>query len=113
MMPGADLHPAFMRWNYYDGSKIADITHADVNEHTLTPAALGLPANTVAILMKADRIVGTGNLNVRTVAAGAAMTFINGDEMFWPVDNTGVFRYSLSVANDDWDIGCYGYMTQQ
>lgn len=92
-----------------DGTKIADLTHADTAEYTKTTTELGLPANTVALLVLATRIAGTGKFRVFTKSSGAEMKIVHTEAGIWPIDDTGVFRYAMQVNNDDWDIFCFGY----
>jgi len=106
---GSDL---LVNFASLDGSKLADITHADTNEHTLTPAALGLPANAIAVYVMCFRQSGTGAFEIATELGGAAFTTPASDKALWPIDDTGVFRYSLSVANDDWDVFGFAVVLQ-
>lgn len=102
----------FVNFKTQPGAKIADITHADTDEHTLTTSALGLPSNVVAIYCTFTRISGSGTFRPVTAAAGQRMTVGSGFSALWPIDDTGVFRYALGAANDDWDIFCHAYITQ-
>ena len=95
-----------------DGSKIADITHADTDEHTITPTALGLPENVVAIYCDFYRDSGSGSFAILTTTGGQQYSVSSGTDSMWWKDDTGVFRYKLSAANDDWDIFCFGYFTK-
>lgn len=94
----------------YNG-KVADITYADVNKHNLTLTQLGLPNNTVAAILGSQRMSGSGLLVVYPAngafghyisAAGQAYTkLVN-------LDN-GILTHKVSVANDDYDLYCFGY----
>lgn len=95
-----------------DGSKIADITHADTAEHTITHATLGIPANVVLMLINYQRIGGTGVFRPMTKTASQKMTMSSANTGLWPIDDGGDFRYALSVNGDDWDIHCFGYWIQ-
>lgn len=100
-----------VRWIVFDGSKMSDITHADITEHTLTPAPGGpLPGNTQIALVQFRRIAGTGDFIVMTTTGGAEIVFVDDETGFWPITDTGAFRYRLSVANDDWDLHLFGVL---
>lgn len=101
------------RFVYADGSKVADITHADTSEHTVTPAALGLPPNAVLLDITAERASGSGNFHILTTSSGQFKIVATNSMALWPIDNTGAFRYKLSVKSDDWDIFCFGYWIYQ
>jgi len=103
------LHAGFAS---LDGSKIADITHADTTDHTLTPKALGLPANAVLLFGLASRVSGSGLIRIRTKVGGAMYSIITAVPFWWPIDEGGVFRYNLQTANDDWDIYGYAYLAR-
>ena len=90
--------------------KIADLTHADTNEHAMALPA-GYPANTKAIYIKAVRIAGTGNFNMLSVTGGTVAGLISGAGTYlglWFRSAAGTWLYSLTVANDDWDIYAMG-----
>jgi len=95
-----------------DGALKIDITHADTDEHTLTKAAMGVEQNVVMILALFNRISGSSSFKIRTTAAGNQMTVASGETAIWPVDDTGVFRYNLGAANDDWDVHLMGTWKQ-
>lgn len=98
--------------HHMDGSKIADITHADTNEHTISLSSLGLPDNVIAILCYFVRFGGTGTFNCRTEPSGALYVVSHLQTALWMVGNTGELIYRLSVAGDDWDIQGFAYWTQ-
>lgn len=91
------------------GTKIADITHADVIEHVFDHVAAGFPSNTVAIYIKLIRIAGTGSFIVRSVSGGTDIGFSTGFSCLWFKAADGNFYYRLGVANDDWDVLATGY----
>lgn len=94
------------------GLKIYDITHADTNEHSVALPA-GYPANTKALVVKANRIAGTGAFTVRSVSGvdGSGWTLNSYGSGTWLRAADGLFYYFISVAGDDWDIYAVGYIT--
>ena len=99
-------------WHFQDGLQIADITHADTDEHTLTPTALGVPENTKCLFVKVYRASGTGTLEILMETGGRQASLPVGGLTPWPISEDGTFRYKLSVANDDFDVYGFGYLTQ-
>jgi len=97
-------------WVVLDGSeKLSDITHADINEHTVTLTQAGLPETTKLLLIQAVKTFGDGVFKVYTELGGAWFYHSTGQVGWWAVDEDGVLRYSLSQANDIWDIRVFGY----
>jgi hypothetical protein len=104
----------------YNG-KIADIKEADTNKHTLelanaggTGAIAGETRKIIAVIVKASRIAGTGNLNAYP-NEGATLLQIglqSGGAVIVIADNMQRLQYALSVANDDWDLYCFGYVVE-
>lgn len=93
--------------------KIADITHADTNEHTKTCADLGVPKNTKALIIIATRASGTGSFKVLS-GTGGTYDFVASNRMsIWVKEAAGTFRYQLTIANDDWDISMVGIFIEQ
>ena len=92
--------------------KIYDITHADTNEHSVALPA-GYPANTKAIIIRGVRVTGTGSFIMISTSGQSAYSwnFSQGGSGVWMRAADGLFYYSLSVANDDWDIHAIGYVT--
>ena len=91
--------------------KIYDITHADTAVHGVALPA-GCPANTRAIYISAFRIVGTGVLNIRSGSTDVGyVSLVSLGGVLWFRAADGLFHYSLSVANDDWDVYAKGYIT--
>ena len=103
-------------------AKIADITHADTNKHTLelanaagTGAIAGETRKIVMVGLRAIRIAGTGSLNVwPNEGAFRAYIVTDGGSTTECVLAAGTNRlqYSLTVANDDWDLYCIGYVVE-
>jgi len=103
--------------------KIADITHADTNEHSLTLAQLNavyppgnLPENTRVIYVGGTRIAGAGTLNLHSVSGQKGVTIVTGTAAYfyavlWYRAADGRFYYSQTVANDDWDVYILGFQT--
>ena len=89
--------------------KIYDITHADTNEHSVALPA-GYPANTKALIVRCSRVAGTGNIYLNSVpgASGATWQIATPNTGVWIRATDGMFYYSISVANDDWDIFAVG-----
>ena len=102
--------------------KIADITHADTDEHSLTLAQLNavyagtFPENTRVIYVGGTKIAGTGTLNLHSVSGQKGVTIVTSTAAYfyavlWYRAADGLFYYSQTVANDDWDVYALGYQT--
>ena len=96
-------------------NKIADITHADTQKHTLDlAAALSETRNIVVVHLGATRISGTGQFTIYPNEGTYNLI------PAWPVANSEVWailknatnrlQYNLNVINDDWDLYCFGYV---
>lgn len=94
------------------GTKIADITHADTNEHSKTASDFGLPSNTVAIAIFCIRIGGSGVFQVRSISAGSNMDIQTSNVGVWFRAVDGNFYYRLNTSGDDWDIYAIGYFVE-
>ena len=91
--------------------KIADITHADTNEHSMALPA-GYPANTRAIIIRPERVTGTGLFICRQVTGITfGWTIASAIGGVWVRAADGLFYYNLTVANDDWDIRVIAIIT--
>ena len=90
--------------------KIYDITHADTAEHSVSLPA-GYPANTKAIQIKAYRVAGTGNFQPQSLSGGSTERVPTLYGTLWFRSTDGLFYYTLSVANDVWEISALGYIT--
>ena len=100
--------------------KIADITHADTNLHTLDLETalqiLGIPETRkiIMVILAPSRVSGSGEFYTYPNEGSKAMPF----ETFYGfgsvvvADNTQRLQYKLSVANDDWDLYCLGYVVE-
>ena len=95
----------------YNG-KIADITHADTDKHTLALATpLSETRTIISISFRPERISGTGSFFVYPNEGAKGQGFAPNT---WAADiviasASQRLQYSLAVANDDWDIFCLGY----
>ncbi len=99
----------------YSG-KIADINEADTNKHTLDlETILGETRKILGVLVDAKRQAGTGylyfypnegTLNVTNATAG------NKAYLITLSDATQRLQYSQTVANDDFDCYCFGYVVE-
>lgn len=99
--PGVKVFPV-------DG-KIADLTHADTLEHTITNTTMGLDESTVAIEIYVVRIGGTGKFQISSVSGGARNGITTLNHAIWFKALDGLYYYRLNVAGDDWDIFGQGY----
>jgi len=97
----------------YNG-KIADITHADTNKHTLDLAtALSETRDIVEVIVHADRMSGTNylfgypNEGSRSVYLDSVAT--NTPATIVIAQGTNRLEYALGAANDDFDLYCLGY----
>ena len=104
-------------------AKIADITHADTNLHTLT---LANGAGTGAIAGETRKIIGVIVTTVRAAGTGffrvfpneganhanpnAVVNYLQG--LIIIANGTQRLQYNLSVINDDWDLYCLGYVVE-
>jgi len=96
--------------------KIADISEADTADHTLDlETALGETRKIISILLWAARISGTGSLWAYPNEGAIAMP-IGPDRAFLAEvaikDGTQRLKYYQSVAGDDWDLYCFGYVVE-
>ena len=99
----------------YNG-KIADINEADTNKHTLDlETALGETRKIIAVIIGNLRVSGTGYLyaypnegtdwvDVDVYRAAIPIVVIK--------DGTQRLQYNQTVANDDFDLNCFGYMVE-
>ena len=83
--------------------KIADITHADTNEHSMA-LPTGYPANTKAIFIHPYRAAGTGQFRTNMVSGQDGPVIASNSGGAWIRATDGLFYYKLTIANDDWDI---------
>lgn len=99
----------------YNG-KIADILEDDTDKHFLDLATpLGETRKIIAVLTGAERITGTGYF-VWYPNEGARMTgwvsYANTLQVTVIANGTQRLQYAQTVANDDWDFYCFGYVVE-
>lgn len=108
-------HPLTHKYVPYN-AKIADITHADTNHHTLDlTSVLSETREVVFIIVYRIRMAGGNEL--RFYPNGHASSYIrtSDDRIAMPVmvaAGTNLLEYSLGVANDDFDLYCVGYVVK-
>jgi len=99
----------------YD-AKIADINESDTNEHSLNLAtALSETRTIVAVFLSWSRLAGTGLLGVYSKTSAARYSgYISTSEETTTVvlDDSPNLYYKQSVANDDFDVFCTGYVVE-
>ena len=97
-------------------AKIADITEADTDKHTLDlAAALGETRKIIMIWFTMWRISGTGEFLAYSNEGTEAQTGFTRGAHKWIIavaDGTQRLQYSQSTANDDWDLYCSGYVVE-
>jgi hypothetical protein len=104
----------------YNG-KIADIKEADTNKHYLTlansagtGAIAGETRKIIAIIPYGSRVSGSGSVRAYP---NEGTSYINisaydATPMVVIANNTQRLQYNQSVANDDWDLYCFGYVVE-
>jgi hypothetical protein len=106
--------PKQVKFVPYNG-KIADITHADTAKHTLDlETALSETRKIIAIIPRAELIAGTGQLHLFP-NEGTSYIYLLSNRVYGTciiADGTQRLEYALSVANDDWDLYCVGYVVE-
>lgn len=106
-------------------AKIADITHADTNLHTLvlanvggTGAISGETRKIIMIQIRGQRMAGTGvmyaypNEGTNGLTVGGAAPYGVGGHIVIILADSQRLQYALSVASDDFDLYCYGYVVE-
>ena len=96
-------------------AKIADISEADTDKHTLNlETALGETRKIIGIIYIPVRTTGTGllyiypNEGAETLVAGSW----SAAQLCLIKDGTQRLQYQQSVANDVWRIYCFGYIVE-
>lgn len=94
---------------------IGNITHADVNKHTLDlAAALSETRKIISISISANRTAGTGEFyafpNEGVTGGNSAFPYIWGKCVI--SNGTQRLQYNLSVANDVFSLYCFGYIVE-
>jgi len=99
----------------YNG-KIADIKEADTSKHTLNLATvLGETREIIMAELCAVRVSGTGELRAYPNEGTEYVNLSFGYGRTWTIiikDGTQRVQYAQSVANDDFDLYCYGYVVE-
>lgn len=113
-IPFGRVIPKMLKFIPYNG-KIADITHADTAKHTLDlEAALTETRKIIALTLSANRSAGAGDLrcypNEGTIDMPLQYTTRFGTCII--ADGTQRLEYALTVANDDFDLYCLGYVVE-
>lgn len=101
----------------YNG-KIADINESDTSDHTLDlETALSETREIVEISVGVNRISGTGDLNVypnEETLSSILHRNANCRGMYVTLAaGMNRLKYAQSVANDDFDLRCFGYRVKQ
>lgn len=96
-------------------AKIADISHADILKHTLDlSVALPETRKIIAVIVGAQRMAGTGNFYVYPNEGVTGMWCRH--DQFYPFtiisNGTQRLQYAQTVAGDDWDLYCVGYVVE-
>ena len=94
-------------------AKIADITHGDVNFHTFDLTSVGIPSNAVMVILNITRMGGAQAIDPYPYSGTQVMkqAVANRQDILLPIVN-GEFKYKLQLANDDFDVFCFGYFLQ-
>jgi len=102
--------------------KIADITHPDTEKHFLNlepvlhPPGVAPPETRkiIGATVTATRISGTGEFRVYpnegTIYSAAESLYRSPQVII--KDGTQRLQYNQTVANDDWDLYCLGYVVE-
>lgn len=118
------LYPKRRQFFVPFNGKIADITEADTNTHLLTlanaggtGAIAGETRKVIMVICGFQRIAGTGGFRLYPNEGANTVTFspIIGTSLTLSVviaDGTQRVQYSQTVANDDWDLYCFGYVVE-
>jgi len=95
-------------------AKIADINESDTDIHFIAFADMGLPANVVQITLTATRVSGTGRLQIypSNGLINIQLSLNSTETETFHVDLNHI-KYKQTVANDDFDLICLGYVTQR
>jgi len=98
----------------YNG-KIANINETDTSKHFLDLAtALSENRTIIGVILRGARISGTGVLYTYPDEGVSSNTIITGQSSVDIIISAGTQRlqYAQSVANDDWDVVCFGYVVE-
>lgn len=96
-------------------AKIADINEDDTDKHTLDlETALSETRKIIGVILQAARILGSGELRVYP-NEGAVGGYVSGAHMLGTCvikNGTQRLQYKQTVANDDFDLYCFGYIVE-
>jgi len=96
-------------------AKIADISEPDTAKHTLDlEATLGETRKIIAVIVYAARVSGTGTLIVYPNEGTYGVSIIWSTSLGTIVikDGTQRLQYAQTVANDEFDLICVGYIVE-
>lgn len=96
-------------------AKIADINEADINAHTFDiQTALSETRTVVAAWLSYIRIGGAGELNVYPNSGSTAIGIQWTEQPSMTAIQAGTqeVKYAQTVANDDFDVYCFGYLVE-
>jgi len=95
--------------------KIADLKENDTTVHTEDLSSI-LPPGTQAIIIRANRVSGTGYLLVYPTSGPTSTLFVDENQTpagaTIPIKNQEL-KWKNTVANDDWDVYLFGYFVQK
>jgi len=102
--------PIFVPYN----GKIADIAPGDTNPHYLDlAAALSETRTIISITPKTTRVSGTGSMYLYPNEGTTVMNCGSGHQPAVIIaSGTQRLKYALTVATDDWDLYCLGYVVE-
>lgn len=107
--------PPLQKWIPYN-DKIADITETDTNKHFLDlETALSETRKIIAVVLRSYLQVGTGTISVYPNEGTTRANFSATDMELMPVviaSGTQRLQYAQTVANDDFDVHCMGYVVE-
>jgi len=106
--------PIMPRFIPYNG-KIADISEPDTEKHFLDlEAALGEKRKIIAIIASAERMLGTGGFYVypNEGTNHVIITWRTNTTTIIIKNGTQRLQYAQTVAGDDFDLYCFGYIVE-
>jgi len=89
-------------------TKIMDINEDDTDSHICSISAT-FPPNVKAIILRAVRISGSGDISFYPNSNAYSFASPSGDIL--PLNGAEI-KYIQSNGGDDFDIYCYGYFTE-
>jgi len=105
------LMPRFIPYN----GKIADISETDTEKHFLDlEAALREKRKIIMVILNAHRVSGTGSLDAYPNEGTRAVFLGHGTRAKSIIikDGTQRLQYAQTVAGDDFDLYCLGYIIE-